>query len=310
MKKKVLLLGGNGYIGNRLYKDLSNEYDITSVDLCWFNEPIIPTTKVDYNDLNESFISTFDSVILLAGHSSVKMCEGDIQSAYKNNITNFVNLLSKLKPHQKFIYASSSSVYGDVGEKIVNETYNNFVAHNHYDITKHVIDLYSQKSDVKYYGLRFGTVNGYSPIVRNDVMLNSMTFNALKDKEIKLYIKDIIRPILGTNDLVRAFKCILNDDKDNRGIYNLSSFNNTAEQLANVVSKITNIPIKEYLTDPNNIQNAKLQTKCYNFSIDSTKFSNTFNFKFEDTAEIIVNSLIENFDNIVFNSRNAFKHYE
>ena len=87
-------------------------------------------------------------------------------------------------------------------------------------------------------------------------------------------------------------------------------WNNTAEQLANVVSKITNIPIKEYLTDPSNIQNAKLQTKCYNFSIDSTKFLNTFNFKFEDTAEIIVNSLIENFDNIVFNSRNKFKHYE
>jgi len=310
MKKKVLLLGGNGYIGNRLYKDLSNEYDITSVDLCWFNEPIIPTTKVDYNDLNESFISTFDSVILLAGHSSVKMCEGDIQSAYKNNITNFVNLLSKLKSHQKFIYASSSSVYGDVGEKIVKETYNNFVAHNHYDITKHVIDLYSQKFDVKYYGLRFGTVNGYSPIVRNDVMLNSMTFNALKDKEIKLYIKHIIRPILGTNDIVRAFKCILNDDKDNRGIYNLSSFNNTAEQLANVVSKITNVPIKEYLTDPNNIQNAKLQTKCYNFSIDSSKFKKTFNFEFEDTIESITKSLVNNFESIKFTDRNQPQEYE
>ena len=153
MKNKVLLIGGNGYIGNRLYKDLSNEYDITSVDLCWFNEPIIPNYKIDFNDLDESFLSIFDSIILLAGHSSVKMCEGNIQSAYKNNITNFVNLFSKLKPHQKIIYASSSSVYGDVGEKVVNETYNNFVAHNHYDITKHVIDLYSQKFDVKYYGL-------------------------------------------------------------------------------------------------------------------------------------------------------------
>jgi nucleoside-diphosphate-sugar epimerase len=307
---KILLIGGNGYIGNRIYTDLSSDYDITSIDTCWFNDPLVPTTKVDYNDLSESFYSDFDIIILLAGHSSVKMCEGYIHSAYNNNIRNFVNLLSKLKPNQKFIYASSSSVYGDVGEKIVNEEYNNFIPYNHYDITKHIIDLYSPKFNVQYYGLRFGTVNGYSPVVRNDIMLNSMTYNALKDKEIKLYIKDIIRPILGISDLVKAVKCIVDNDNDNRGIYNLASFNNTAEQLANSVSKITKMQVKEYQVDPNNIQNSKLQTKCYNFSIDCSKFMSTFNFEFKETPESIVTELIENFNKIIFNSRNKFKNYE
>jgi hypothetical protein len=109
--KKILLIGGNGYIGNRLYKDHSTEYDIISVDNCWFDNPIIPTIQEDFNDLTEDFLSKFDVIILLAGHSSVKMCEGPLLGAYDNNIRNFVKLASKLKPYQKFIYASSSSAH-------------------------------------------------------------------------------------------------------------------------------------------------------------------------------------------------------
>ena len=308
--KKILIIGGNGYIGSRIYKDHFTQYDITSMDDCWFDGPIFPTVKADFNEMSEEFYSQFDVVILLAGHSSVKMCEGPLLSAYDNNIRNFVKLVSKLKPYQKFIYASSSSVYGNAGERVVDETYYGFVPHNHYDITKHVIDLYAPKFDTQYYGLRFGTVNGYSPIVRNDVMINSMTYSALKNGEIKLYIKDILRPILGISDLSRAIKCIIDVDGDHRGIYNLASFNSTAEQIAYGVSKITNIPVTEYETDPTNIVNSKLQTKSYNFSIDCTKFKNTFNFEFKETVESITKELLDNFNNIIFTSRNLFKDYE
>jgi nucleoside-diphosphate-sugar epimerase len=309
--KKILLIGGNGYIGNRLYKDHSSNYEITSIDDCWFDNPLIPTTvQADFNDMPEEFYSKFDVIVLLAAHSSVKMCEGPLLSAYDNNIRNFVKLASKLKSHQKFIYASSSSVYGDVGEKIVNEEYNGFVPHNHYDITKHVIDLYAPKFDVQYYGLRFGTVNGYSPIVRNDIMINSMVYNAIENSEIKLYVKDIIRPILGISDLSRAIKYIIDAEEDHRGIYNLASFNSTAEQIAYGVSSIVNIPVHEYSTDPTNIDNSKLQTKCYNFSIDCNKFISTFNFEFKETIESITKELVDNFDNIIFTTRNQFKNYE
>lgn len=309
--KKILLIGGNGYIGNRLYKDHSSNYEISSIDDCWFDKPLIPNTiQADFNEMPKEFYSKYDIIVLLAAHSSVKMCEGPLLSAYDNNIRNFVKLASKLDPHQKFIYASSSSVYGDVGEKIVNEEYNGFVPHNHYDITKHVIDLYAPKFDVQYYGLRFGTVNGYSPIVRNDIMINSMVFNALKDKEIKLYVKDIIRPILGISDLSRAIKCIIDTENDHRGIYNLASFNSTAEQIAYGVSNIVNVPVHEYNADPTNIDNSKLQTKCYNFSIDCNKFISTFNFEFKETIESITKELVNNFDNIIFTTRNQFKNYE
>jgi nucleoside-diphosphate-sugar epimerase len=308
--KKVLLIGGNGYIGNRLFEDYLNHYDITSVDTSWYGKPIYNTIEEDYKNLSQNFYKNFDVIILLAAHSSVKMCEGPLLSAYNNNVSNFLNLFSKLNSNQKIIYASSSSVYGDVGVNTVTEEYSSFVPHNHYDITKHINDLYAPRFDLEYYGLRFGTVNGYSKIVRNDVMINSMVYNGKINKEIKLYIKDIVRPILGIKDLSRSIKKIIDSDKDNRGIYNLASFNSTAEEIANGVSSVINVPVVEYKTDPTNITNSKLQTKCYNFSIDCSKFKKVFNFEFKETIQSITSELEKNFNKIQFTSRNEFKNYE
>lgn len=308
--QKVLIIGGNGYIGSRLLNNYKNLYDLTAVDICWYNDPADNIIKEDYKNFSKDFYKKFDAIILLAAHSSVKMCEGPLSSAFNNNVVNFINLFSKLNSNQKIIYASSSSVYGDVGVKTVTEEYDSFLPHNHYDITKHINDLYAPRFDAQYYGLRFGTVNGYSKIVRNDVMINSMVYSGIVNKEIKLYIKDIVRPILGIGDLSRAIKNILDSTEDNRGIYNLASFNSTAEEIANQVSSTIGIPVVEYKTDPSNITNSKLQTKCYNFSIDSTKFEKTFNFKFNETIKSISEELVKNFNNIKFTSRNEFKHYE
>jgi nucleoside-diphosphate-sugar epimerase len=279
------------------------------MDLCWFDEPESNTIVSDFGMMDKSFYSQFDSVILLAGHSSVKMCEGNINYPYDNNVRNFINLFSNLSSNQQVIYASSSSVYGNAGENKVDENYHDFIPHNHYDITKHVIDLYAPKFDVQYYGLRFGTVNGFSNNMRKDVMINSMVYNALTDGEIKLYIKDIMRPILGINDLSRAIQEIVNCSEDKRGIYNLASFNKTAEEIAYGVSSVVNVPVKEYISDPFSIKNSKLETKSYNFSIDSTKFCESFNFKFTDTIETITEGILQNFNNINFTDRSNIQEY-
>ena len=257
---------------------------------------------------DKEFIDEFDVVILLAGHSSVKMCEGKFSNAFENNVTNFIDLLSKIST-QKFIYASSSSVYGSVGGKTVSERYYGFKPYNQYDISKHTIDLYAEKSDIEYYGLRFGTVNGYSPIMRNDVMINAMTTSALDNGEIKLYIKDIMRPILGINDLYRSIKTIIDNKDDKRGLYNLASFNKTAEQIAYEVSEVLDIPVKEYEADPTNVENAKSQTKTYNFSISTRKFERKFGFKFKETVSSITNSIVNNYKNIKQTTRAKIHDY-
>jgi len=307
---KILLIGGNGYIGSKLLPYLKNlNHDVTNVDICWFGHQFKETVVTDYRDLSHEYLNHFDTIILLAGHSSVKMSEGDLKSCYHNNVTNFVELLEKIKPSQKLIYASSSSVYGSVGGKTVTENYYGFKPYNQYDISKHCVDLYAEKSDVEFYGLRFGTLNGYAPITRTDVMINAMTSSALLNGEIKLYVKNIMRPILGINDLCRGIEAIVNCKEDKRGLYNLASFNKTAEQIAYEVSNTLDIPVVEYETDPTQVKNTKLQTKTYDFSISTRKFCREFNFKFEETVESITQGLKDNFNKIIKTDRSEVIEY-
>ena len=312
--QKVLIIGGSGYIGSRLTLDYKGSCNLKRVDLGWYGLYSDDNIVEDYRNLTTEFIQSFDSIILLAGHSSVKMCEGNFNSAYKNNVENFIGLINKMTNKQKLIYASSSSVYGMVGSSKVAEDYTDFIPYNDYDVTKHFIDVISQRSDIEFYGLRFGTVNGFSPRVRSDIMINSMTYSAINNKEIKLYIKDITRPILGINDLSRAiFKIVENKDPSLKGIYNLASFSNTAENIALGVSKVTNAEVINYDSDPNNIKNVKLETKCYDFDIDCNKFITNFNFKFNETIETIALSILENFEDygvIEFTNRSEQKKYE
>ena len=303
----ILIIGGNGYVGTQLYNYLGSSVDV--IDTCWFGKSIEETLVKDYKTMSKEFYSEYDTIILLAGHSSVKMSEAKSNSCFNNNVKNFIELLDKLTT-QKFIYASSSSVYGSVGGRTVNEKYYGFEPYNQYDISKHTADLYSVKSDLEYYGLRFGTVNGYSPVLRTDVMINAMVNSALRDKEIKLFIKDTMRPILGIDDLCRGVETIIDNESDQRGLYNLASFNKTAEQIAYEVGNTMNVPVIEYESDPTNITNVKNQTKTYNFSISTLKFRKTFKFSFKETVESITESLVSNWDTMKKTDRSEAFDYE
>ena len=312
---KLLIIGGNGYIGTKLYQYLisyqgGTEYLVDVIDTCWFGKSIEETIVKDYKTMSKEFYSEYETIILLAGHSSVKMSEANSNSCFNNNVKNFIRLLEKLNDKQKFIYASSSSVYGSVGGRTVNEKYYGFEPYNQYDISKHTVDLYAVKSDLEYYGLRFGTANGYSPVLRTDVMINAMVNSALRDGEIKLFIKDTMRPILGLNDLCGAVETIIDNDTDERGLYNLASFNKTAEQIAYEVSSVVGVPVVEYEADPTNITNTKIQTKTYNFSISTLKFRKTFKFKFKETVESITQGLIDNWDSMKKTDRSEAFYYE
>ena len=303
IKSNTLIIGSGGYIGSRLSKEIIAP---DKVDINWFRKG---KKDIDFKDLTREFYSEYDNIILLAGHSSVKMSEGTLNSCFNNNVRNFVDLLEKLDK-QKLIYASSSSVYGSVGGKTVNEKYFGFEPYNQYDISKHTADLYAQKSDIEYYALRFGTVNGQSPVLRTDVMINAMVNSALIDGHIKLYIKDTMRPILGINDLCRAVNAIIECDEDKRGLYNLASFNKTAEQIAYEVANVMGVEVKVFEADPTQIKNTKNQTKAYNFSISTLKFRREFKFKFKDTVESLVTELRDNWSYMNKTDRSKAVDYE
>lgn len=297
---KTLIIGGCGYIGSKLFNYLKGkQYNVTSLDLELFGNPNIQNTKENYKDLTKEGIARFDNIILFAGHSSVKMCESNMIGCFRNNVQYFVELLSKISKNQKFIYASSSSVYGNVNRNIVTEECEEYVAGSFYDLSKAEIDHYVKIfNEVNYYGLRFGTVNGFSPNTRNDVMINAMVSSAIVNKEIKVFNPMIRRPILYINDLCRAVETImLKGDHSNRGLYNLASFNSTADIIGRKTSEVfddVKLSVIDREPTPEENINKKLNSKVYDFAISSDKFVSTFNFKFEGTIKDIAIELKEN----------------
>jgi len=300
LMNNTLIIGGCGYVGSRLFNYLKQKhYDVTSVDLELFGNPNIRNIKQNYNSLTKEDLSKFDNIILLAGHSSVKMCESNMIGCFKNNVQYFIELLCKISKNQKFIYASSSSVYGNVNRNIVTEECEEYVAGSFYDLSKAEIDHYSKIFDeISFYGLRFGTVNGFAPNTRNDVMINAMVSSAIVNKEIKVFNPMIRRPILYINDLCRAVETIIiNGTHSNRGLYNLASFNSTADIIGRKTSEVfddVKLSVIDREPTPEENINKKLNSKVYDFAISSDKFISTFNFKFEGTIKDIALELKEN----------------
>jgi len=311
--QKVLIIGGTGYIGSHLYNFLKNDFEVDTVDLEWFGNCVNDkNSKIDMSELSATVLHKYNSIILLAGHSSVKMCDGTMTSTMKNNVLNFVELLEKISADQTFIYASSSSVYGDTEQLKVTEEYNKFEPNNFYDLSKQEIDSYASLTmpHKRIFGLRFGTVNGASPNLRNDIMINAMVYNGLKNGKVYCFNPEIHRPILGIRDLCRAIGAIVSCGTDEtKGIYNLSSFNTTALEISTKVASLLGVELEVVDTLPEVISNVKLQTKAYNFMIDSTKFSKTFQFEFLETVETIVQSLIDDFADMRKENRSSVKLY-
>ena len=285
----ILLIGGCGYIGSRLFQVLNEDHAVDSVDIEWYGNFTSRFNIVkDFGQLTKEEVEFYDVVILLAGHSSVKMCVDNMVPTLKNNVLNFAHLLELLNP----------------------EEYNRFEPNNYYDLSKHEIDSYAVLSDKKYFGLRFGTVNGASPNLRNDIMINAMTYNALQNGKVFCFNPEVHRPILGIEDLCRAMKVIIEKGThENSGLYNVASFNSTARQISEAVAKTTGAELEIVDTLPETITNVKLQTKAYNFLIDSTKFEEVFDFEFKETPTTIVQSIVEQFDKINKGNRSDAKLY-
>jgi nucleoside-diphosphate-sugar epimerase/2-polyprenyl-3-methyl-5-hydroxy-6-metoxy-1,4-benzoquinol methylase len=277
----ILIIGHDGYIGSRLINYLNCQLENVNIVGCDLQR------GENFRDLTKEYLSTFDVVILLAAHSSVKSCVNNFDSL-NNNVTYFIEFTKKLNCTQKFIYMSSSSVYGSCHDKEAYETNVLEEPHNEYDFSKRVIDEYILQSNLNYYGLRLGTVSGWSPKMRQELIVNSMVNSAKTQSEIRIYNPKLYRPVLYILDLCRAIHAIIMDnDCHKSGIYNLASFNNSIENIGISISNCLQVPYFIYETDEN------FKTS-YSFSISSEKFKSNFNFNFIGDVSTIVNELYNN----------------
>lgn len=296
----ILIIGGNGYIGCRLYEYLKDEgYSVENADLCLFGKVFPDTLVCDYRSIPKSKIQEYSHIILLAGHSCPATIGDDTSPSLRNNVINFINLLDKISPNQKLIYASTAAIYGNTS-KIMYENAHLADPVDFYTYTKQAIEaiarIYPSKNTI---GLRFGTVSGFSKNFRQENLLNSMTIAALKNKEIIVSNPKLYRSVLGIDDLCFAIKEILVQGIK-RPIYNLVSMRGTILKFGNDLAEYTN---------SNLIINSSMKTG-YSFNCSSELFSEDYNFKFKNTVEDIYLDIVNNLDSIEINEKRSIIHYE
>lgn len=202
--------------------------------------------QADYKDLDVLSISKYDCIILLAGNSSVGSCL-NINNAFNNNVSRFQQLLSIISIHNsrchvdkkiKFIYASSASVYGN--NLKAGPTAQLEMPLNAYDATKQICDIWASiHDDIEIHALRFGTVSGYSPNMRWDLLVNAMYKSITKTGNIIVTSPERHRAVLDIEDLfeyVRNLVYYTPTYTPGFKIHNVASFNSDIKTIAKMIS--------------------------------------------------------------------------
>jgi nucleoside-diphosphate-sugar epimerase len=239
----ILVAGGAGYIGSVLVPMLRDHgYHVGVVDQLWFGNHLPADTPVDARDLftlGAADLEGYEQVIFLAGLSNDPMAE---YSPAKNFIENgalptYLAFIARQAGVRRFIYASSCSVYGYTVNQLYDEESPVTCAYP-YGISKlagerGVLQLHDGTFSA--IALRQGTVNGHSPRMRFDLIVNTMFKCAMRDGEITVNNPSIWRPLIDVRDTCGAFLRAVQADYAISGVFNVAHDNYTVGQVADLV---------------------------------------------------------------------------
>ena len=283
MKKKLLLIGGCGYIGSFLY-EFFKDYPIDTLDLerrgnCVNSDNI----KMDYAEATPGFLSQYDVILWFAGHSSVGMAQGDPEGALLSNMVHLFSLQQKLSVTQRLIYASSGGIYNALSSGVVaEETETRFFPENAYDISKFAFDAMMRAYGDNFAGLRLGTLAGISANTRFDLVVNAMVRSAVTEGVVRVSGGEKRRSVLGIGDLARAVQTLVEVPEMETGFYNLASFNTTIGEIGARVAERFGVPLETV---------EGLST--YDFQMSTEKFCRTYDFTFFDTLSSLIDQVAQ-----------------
>jgi nucleoside-diphosphate-sugar epimerase len=298
---RLLIAGGAGYVGSALIpRLLERGYLVDVVDLFWFGNYLPPETGLlnkDLFDVTVEDLKEYDQVIFLAGLSNDPMAE---YSPNKNFVYNaaapaYLAYIAKKAGVRRYIYASSCSVYGYTVNELYDET--RPVSSSYpYGISKlqgeqAVMNLMDEQFSV--IALRKGTISGYSPRMRFDLIVNTMFKAALKDGAITINNPTIWRPILAIEDAISAYVRSVEAHEKISGIFNIASGNYTVGEVGDLVRN----EIEEKLRVKVGLTIKHIQD-LRNYKVSFERAKNVLSFHPRHDVRSIVEQLIKSKDKI------------
>ena len=264
--KKVFVTGGAGYVGSVLTRRLlEHGYSVTVIDLMIYGEevledhPNLVKIKGDIRDtaLLEASLPCHDAVIHLACISNDPSFELNPELGRSINLDAFEPLVQTAVKSgvKRFIYASSSSVYGikdepDVTEDMALEPltdYSKFKA-----MCEEVLARY-KGTGFTTVTIRPATVCGYSPRLRLDLTVNILTNLAVNKGEITVFGGQQKRPNLHIEDMAALYLLLLElpDEKIAGKVFNAGYENHTVAEIAEMVRKTIGPQVQIITTSTN-----------------------------------------------------------
>jgi len=288
--KKVLIVGGAGYLGSVLCRKLMDKnYRVRVFDSLAYGDDGIKELyknkkfeffKGDIRNISEVMKACegIDAVIHLAAIVGDPACAVDPKKTLEINYLATKNIAETCKYFQinRFIFASTCSVYGagsSSEKKLTEESPLNPVslyAETKIECENSILSAIDENFSPVI--LRMATLYGYSPNMRFDLAVNIMTGHAVFDKKITVFGGDQWRPWLHVDDAAQGFINCLNSplDKIRGGIFNVLSENYKIIEVAKIINSVCPkavLKISEKITDK----------RDYNVSFD--KISRELNYR-------------------------------
>ncbi|MEK6914072.1 MAG: NAD(P)-dependent oxidoreductase [Nanoarchaeota archaeon] len=254
---RILVTGGLGHIGSKLIREYAKRDDVELIRIldnlstqryCSLFD--LPYKKYEFieGDINDietikKSMKDIDVVIHLASVTDAPSTINNKELTEKiiyNGTWNVLNAAIHAKV-EKFLYASTTSVYGEA-EGIVDENYDNYKPASPYAEAKRKTELLinnvSRETGFPAIILRKGTIFGTSIGIRFHTAINKFCYLAAMNKPLTIWDSALNskRPYLGLNDCINAYKFFENNGKIGE-VYNVLTKNYEMREIINVIQK-------------------------------------------------------------------------
>tara|TARA_B100000795_G_scaffold269977_1_gene261537 strand:+ start:1039 stop:2019 length:981 start_codon:yes stop_codon:yes gene_type:complete len=295
---KILITGGAGYVGTPLTEQLlKNNHEVTILDLFLYGENVLEDNKNlkkikgDIRDINtiRSAFKDKDTIIHLACISNDPSFELNPTLGKSINLDPFEPMVKTAKELGvgRFIYASSSSVYGIKAEKDVTEdmSLNPLTDYSKYKAMCEDILFKYKSNDFITTVIRPATVCGYSKRLRLDLVVNILTNLAYHNRLITIFGGEQLRPNIHIQDMIRAYQKVMEAEpsKVNGEIFNAGFENIKVVEIANKVKNILGSDIKIEKKETNDNRS---------YHISSKKIFSVLDYKAEHTIDDAIKDLL------------------